>query len=403
MATKTGEQLSEKTLELLKMEEDYAVGAFGSLPGFMVSGKGSTLVVITLANMSTHSAEWPKVAKELCTRAGYDKVTPMCTGAEAADTACKIARKWGITYKGINPEDVLVLGTSENYHGLTAGVWPIMEPLDQHEYGVFSKNVTNINPSTGKVLRYLHVEDFEAVLSEHHGRVAAVIMECFHGMAPTFEEELEFATGVRKVCKKYNVLFISDEVRQGAGKTGKFLSCEWMGPENKPDIVTMGKSISGGAYPASFVLGSNEIMNLVKPYQSASTFAMAPQANAAVLATFQAYDDENLIERALHIQTKWKETTSTWKHPFVKYITSRGGDMNIVVDESFKGVTARRIARLAYQKGALMYSQPGRVRLGVALTITDEELEKGMSILKEALDEIQSYAAIPGSSHKAEQ
>lgn len=82
--------------------------------------------------MSTHSVQWPLVAKELCTRLGFDKVTPMCTGAEAADTACKIARKWGITHKGISPEDVLVLGTSENYHGLTAGVWPIMEPLDQH-------------------------------------------------------------------------------------------------------------------------------------------------------------------------------------------------------------------------------------------------------------------------------
>ncbi|KAH7120365.1 pyridoxal phosphate-dependent transferase [Dactylonectria estremocensis] len=437
MACKSGEQLSEKTLELLKMEEDYAVGAFGSLPGFMVSGKGSTLVdvdgrelidficmfsatnlghchpklvkavtesvqTITLANMSTHSVQWPLVAKELCTRLGFDKITPMCTGAEAADTACKIARKWGITHKGIPAEDVLVLGTSENYHGLTCGVWPIMEPLDQHEYGVFSKNITNIHPGTGKVLRYLHAEDFEAVLSEYHGRVAGVIMECFHGLAPTFEEELDFAKSVRQICKKYNVLFISDEVRQGAGKTGKFLSSEWMGPENKPDMVTMGKSISGGAYPASFVLGSNEVMTLVKPYQSASTFAMAPQANAAVLATLEVIDEEKLIERALYLEAKWKETTATWSIPFVRYYTSRGGDMNLVIDESFKGVSARRIARLAYQKGALMYSQPGRVRLGVALTITDEEFEKGMAILKETLEEVQDYASIPGSSHKAE-
>ena len=81
--------------------------------------------------MATHSAEWPLLAKELCTRLGYDKVTTMCTGAEAADTACKIARKWGITYKKIAPEDVLILGTSDNYHGLTSGIWPIMNPLDQ--------------------------------------------------------------------------------------------------------------------------------------------------------------------------------------------------------------------------------------------------------------------------------
>lgn len=98
----------------------------------LASVQPSLIHLVTLANMSTHSVQWPLVAKELCTRLGFDKITPMCTGAEAADTACKIARKWGITHKGISPEDVLVLGTSENYHGLTAGVWPIMEPLDQH-------------------------------------------------------------------------------------------------------------------------------------------------------------------------------------------------------------------------------------------------------------------------------
>ncbi|CAI6087326.1 unnamed protein product [Clonostachys chloroleuca] len=124
------------------------------------------------------------------------------------------------------------------------------------------------------------------------------------------DRELEFAIRVRKLCKKYNVLFISDDARQGAGKTGRFLSSERMGPEKKPDMATLGKSVSGGAYPASFVLGTEDVMSLVQPYHSASTFAMAAQANAAVLATLRIMDEEHFVERALNVQAKWREITS---------------------------------------------------------------------------------------------
>ncbi|KAF5011953.1 hypothetical protein FDECE_1959 [Fusarium decemcellulare] len=164
----------------------------------------------------------------------------------------------------------------------------------------------------------------------------------------TMDRELGFAIGVRELCRKYNVLFISDDVRQGAGKTGKFLSSDWMGPKNRLDMATLGKSISGGAYPASYVLGTDEVMSLVQPYQSASTFAMAPQANAAVLATLGIMDEEKLVERALYVQAKWRETTSSWKYPFAKSIISLGGDMNVFIDESYEGVSASRISRLAY-------------------------------------------------------
>lgn len=217
--------------------------------------------------------------------------------------------------------------------------------------------------------------------------------------ARTFEEELKFAIGVRKLCREYNILFISDEVRQGAGKTGKFLSCEWMGIENKPDMVAMGKSIAGGAYPASYILGNNEVMTLVKPYETVSTFASTPMAVAATWATLHIYDEENLLERALQVETTWKEATRTWEYPFIKYITSRGCDITIMIDEGVSSVTARRVARLAYQKGLLTYGRAGRMRIGLALTITDRELHEGIRILKETFDEIESYGDIPGSTY----
>jgi ornithine--oxo-acid transaminase len=108
----------------------------------------------------------------------------------------------------------------------------------------------------------------------------------------SFDEELNFAIGVRQLCKKYNILFIADEVRMGSGKSGMFLCSDWMGPENKPDMVVMSKSITGGAYPASYIFGHDEVMDLVGGYESVATFGMAPAAIAATRATLKIIDEE---------------------------------------------------------------------------------------------------------------
>ncbi|RSL47770.1 hypothetical protein CEP54_013238 [Fusarium duplospermum] len=372
----------------------------------------------------------------------------MVSGAEAVDTACKIARKWGIVHKGIAAEEVPVLGTSDNYHGLTSGIWPIMTPGSQEGYAVFSKNITNRHPRTGELLRYGHVEDLEAVFEEFHGRISGVIMECIHGKAAvsltiaflaramasvisarwlsgslrlalqsmvwftindcadilssTFQEEIDFASGVRQLCKKYNILFISDEIRMGSAKTGKFLCSDWLGPENKPDMITLGKSITGGAFPASYVLGNNEAMSLVESFQSGGTFTMAPAAVAATTAALKIYDEEKLCEKAFAIEAKWKETTSKWNYPWIKYVTSRGADMSIATEQKYGTVTSRRIARLAWQKGLFIYPTKAAIRVHMALTISDEELEKGLKILTNVMDEIESYEDIPGSTHPSD-
>ncbi|RKK79195.1 hypothetical protein BFJ71_g16304 [Fusarium oxysporum] len=439
MATLVGEPLSETVQSLMEMEEKYTAGTFGSTPGFIVSGKGSTLIdvegreiidficmlsatnlghchpkmvkamtesinKVTLTNFATHSSEWPILAKTLCGKFGYDKCSAMVSGAEAADAACKFARKWGIKRKGIKPEEVLILGTSDNYHGVTGGIWPIMDPYAQREYGVINNNITNRNPRTGQPLRYGHVEDYEKVLEEFGGRVGGIIMECIHGHLPSFEDEIKFAVGVRQLCRKYNVLFIADEVRMGSAKTGKFLCSDWMGPENKPDMVSLGKSITGGSYPASYVLGNDDAMgpDMIKPYETGSTFGMAAAANAATLTALRVYDEENLLQRATEIGSKFAEMTKSWKYPFVKYITNRGADVCIYLIAENTTVTPRRIARLCFQRGVFIYPHGERLRVGFALTITDEEMDKGMKILKGVLDDIESYGEIPGSIHEAE-
>lgn len=188
----------------------------------------------------------------------------------------------------------------------------------------------------------------------------------------------------------------------GSAKTGKFLCSDWMGPENKPDMVTMGKSITAGAYPASYILGNDEVMTLIKPYESGSTFGMAAAANAATLAALRVYDEEKLLERATAIGDKWAKITSSWKYPYLKYFTNRGADACIYIKPECGTVTGRRICRLAFQRGLFIYPHGERIRVGMALTITDEELDKGMRILKSVLDDIESYGEMPGSIHEAE-
>ncbi|OBT45158.1 hypothetical protein VE00_04317 [Pseudogymnoascus sp. WSF 3629] len=427
--------LSARTNELFAIETKHTSGGFIPIPWFFVSGKGSIMTDVdgnekidflsmfsaanlgqchpkltkamreayensTILSLAARGPQWVEFANMLCKRFGYDKVTAMVSGAEAADTACKIARKWGTKTKKIPLGTGLILGVSENYHGLTSGVWPLMTASPSRDaYSLASNGMTNVNPSTGELLRYGHIEDMEACLKEYSHRVSAVIMECIHGHLEKFEDEINYAREVRILCKKYNVLFISDEIRMGSCKTGKWLCSDWLGPENKPDIITLAKSISGGAYPVSFILGNNDTVGQVEPYESASTFAPTAVGMAAVTTAIQIFDEENLAERSAEMQRIWEKETSTWDHPFVKFITARGSDFNITLNTEYhnKRVTASRLSLLMLHKGVYVYPMDNRLRMSVAMTISNDVFLKGISIIKEALDEIEDYDQIAGA------
>ncbi|KAF4150985.1 hypothetical protein CNMCM6069_004792 [Aspergillus lentulus] len=424
-------RLSSKTNELLEIDSKHSAGGIFPIPVFIKSGKGSILKdvdgneiidficmlsatnlgqchpklleamitsmqTITLTNIATKVGDWAEFARDMCTRFGYDKMAGMVSGTEGADAAVKFARKWGIKVKGIPPRDVLVLGVSDNYHGVGSGIWPIMNDMGQSsDYGIVNENLRNTNPKTGELLKYGCLKDFEQVLADVHGRVAAIIMECIHGKKPSFEEELNFAIGVRQLCKKYNILFIADEVRMGSGKTGKFLCSDWMGPENKPDMVVMGKSITGGAYPASYIFGHNEVMNLVGGYESVATFGMAPAAIAATRATLQIMDEERLVERATWIGQIWKKETADWNMPWLDYTTNRGADLGLYLKRTGSPRhTTRRLSMLCLHKGVLTYPDGDRVRMGVALNIPEADLLRGITSVREALLELEDYDEI---------
>jgi ornithine--oxo-acid transaminase len=211
----------------------------------------------------------------------------------------------------------------------------------------------------------------------------------------SFEEELNFAIGVRQLCKKYNILFIADEVRMGSGKTGKFLCSDWMGPENKPDMVVMGKSITGGAYPASYIFGHDEVMDLVGGYESVATFGMAPAAIAATRATLKIMDEEKLVDRATWIGQVWKKETADWNMPWLDYTINRGADLGLYLKRTGNPRhTTRRLSMLCLHKGILTYPDGDRVRMGVALNIPEADLLRGITSVKESLLEFDDYDEI---------
>lgn len=210
---------------------------------------------------------------------------------------------------------------------------------------------------------------------------------------------MNYARGVYDLCKKYSILFIADEVRMGSGKTGKFFSFNHLGDDCRPDMLVIGKSITGGAYPASFVLSDKHIMAVLKPYESGSTFAHTPLAIAAAEAAIRAIDEEDMIQRAQDLGNKFKELTQHWKrHRHVGSVEVRGADFSVKINEdAAASVTARRVGGLCLAKGLLLYALEGRLRMSVSMVMTDAQLEKGVKIIEEALDEVSGYkGVIPG-------
>ncbi|GFF59753.1 ornithine aminotransferase [Aspergillus udagawae] len=419
--------LSPRVRKLLELESQFTVGGFEPMPYFFEKAQGSLLwdvdgnryidfigmfsavntghchpdiqeaVIeqlkkVTLLNLSCHTPTFGLFAKRLCTRFCYDKVVAMTSGTEAVDTACKIARKWGIHQKGIPPQECVILGVGGCYHGLGSGVWSLMNghSLRVKRYGLDSKIQMNTNPRTGEVLEYLDLDRMRTCLEEHKDRVAAVIMECIHGYSQDVNEEIRYARGVYDLCKSMNILFIADEVRQGVGKTGKFFSFQHLGHDVKPDIVTMGKSITGGFYPQSFIMGLDAVMASVGPYEMASTYGFTPIGIAAANATIDVIDKENLIERGVSLGNLWKKTVESWNHPLVDYVAQVGADSNLILRE----VQPSRVAALCMHRGLFVYPKPDGIRLSFAMTMSDELLLEGAAILKGCLDDVDNYGLI---------
>jgi len=261
---------------------------------------------------------------------GYDKVLPMNTGAEADETALKLARRWGVKKKGIANDDVKIICCEGNFHGRTITIVSMSNDPD---------SFANYGPLTPGFIRipYNDTKALEEVLEKHGKTVAGFLVEPIQGEAGVYVPDSGFLKKSYELCKKHNVLFIADEVQTGLARTGKMLACDHEGV--RPDILILGKALSGGVFPVSCALADDEIMLCIKPGEHGSTYGGNPVAGKVAIAALEVLKEENLCENSERLGEIFRAELNKINHPMKKIVRGKGL-LNAIVIEPHKGKTA---------------------------------------------------------------
>ncbi|NLN35690.1 MAG: ornithine--oxo-acid transaminase [Candidatus Cloacimonetes bacterium] len=393
----------------MEMEEEYGAHNYHPLPVVLAKGEG-VFMWDPEGNryydfLSAYSAVnqghcHPKIIKALCDQAqeltltsrafynnklgefekfiteyfGYDMVLPMNSGAEGVETAIKLARKWAYNVKGVENNNAIIVFAENNFHGRTVAIISASSDPDCYEgFGPFTPGIVRVAYNDPKALK-----DY---LAEHGKNVAAFIVEPIQGEAGVFVPDEGYLKACFDICKEHNVLFIADEIQSGIARTGKLLACDY---ENvRPDVLILGKAISGGVLPVSAVLADREIMLQIKPGQHGSTFGGFPLACAVAKAALEVVKEEKLAERAFELGDYFREELRNLNHPMIKLVRGRGL-LNAIVVEHKDGVEAWDVCLKLKDKGLLCKPTHRHIiRLAPPLVITKEQLSECVQIIKE--------------------
>ncbi|KAF6827371.1 ornithine aminotransferase [Colletotrichum plurivorum] len=344
---------------------------------------------LTLSSRAFHNDVFPKWAEKVRDVFGYDMSLPMNTGAEAVETAIKIARKWAYKVKGVEQGKALVFSVNDNFHGRTMTAISLsVDPESRDNYGPYVPNIGAVNPSTGKPIRYNNVGDIEEVFEAHGKDTAAIIIEPIQGEAGVVVPDEDYLKRVQDLCKKHNVLFICDEIQTGIGRTGRMLCSQWAGI--KPDMVTLGKAISGGLYPVSCVLASKEVMLVVEPGTHGSTYGGNPLGCAVSIRALEIMEEEDLTAKAEKLGNIFRDGIRAFNSPIIQLVRGKGLLNAVVIDESAAaGRTAWDLCLLLKEKGVLAKPTHGNIiRFAPPLVISETDLRKALNIIGEALKEL---------------
>jgi len=308
---------------------------------------------------------------------GYERVLPMNTGVEGGETAIKICRKWGYEVKGIPTNQAKIIFAKCNFWGRTmAAISSSTDP----------KSFTNFGPYMPgfEIIPYNDVPALQAALDDPY--VAGVMLEPIQGEAGVIVPQEGYLQQVSQLCKEKNVLFIADEVQTGIARTGKLLACDY---ENvKPDILILGKALSGGVYPVSAVLTRSEIMDCIRPGEHGSTYGGNPLACAVATVALQVVRDEKLSENAARMGQIFRERMNAMIQQTDKITLVRGkGLLNaIVVNDSPDGETAWNLCLDMKERGLLAKPTHGNIiRFAPPLVITEDELHQCCDIIEAAV------------------
>lgn len=309
---------------------------------------------------------------------GFDKVLPMNTGAEADETAIKLARKWGYKVKGIPQNEAKIIVCNENFHGRTITIISMSTDPDAYsDYGPYTPGFVKIP--------YNDLEALEKELKDPN--VAAFLVEPIQGEAGVYVPEDGYLKKSFDLCKKYNVLFIADEVQTGIARTGKMLACDHEGV--KPDVLILGKAISGGVFPVSAVLANDDIMLTIKPGEHGSTFGGNPIAGKVAMAALDVIKEEKLEENAERLGQIFRDEFNSIKSEMIELVRGKGL-LNAVVIKNKEGKTAWDVCVAMAEAGVLAKPTHGNIiRFAPPLVINEEQLRDAMNKIKEVFKKFE--------------
>ncbi|MBC6605992.1 ornithine--oxo-acid transaminase [Hymenobacter sp. BT188] len=333
---------------------------------------------LTLTSRAFFNDQLGLAEKQLCELFNYDKALLMNSGAEAVETALKLARKWGYQEKGIAPNQARILVAEHNFHGRTTGI--ISFSTDPDSTGGFGP----YNPGY-EVVPYDDLEALEEAVKDH--QVCAFMVEPIQGEAGVMVPSEGYLAKAQALCKAHNVLFIADEIQTGLGRTGEWLASYSEGVH--ADILILGKALSGGAMPVSAVLAQDEVMLTIQPGQHGSTFGGNPLACAVMRASLDVIRDENLVENARVLGEIFRERMRQvqQKRPDVVELVRGKGLLNaVIIKPTEDGRTAWDVCVTLMERGLLAKPTHGDIiRFAPPLVITEEQLHEACDIIESVI------------------
>jgi ornithine--oxo-acid transaminase len=336
---------------------------------------------LTLTSRAFHNDVLGQYEKFITSFFGYDKVLPMNTGVEGGETAVKLARKWGYEVKKIAKDRAKIIFVEGNFWGRTLGaISSSTDPSSTSGFGPFMPGY--------EIIPYNDIDALKASLSDPN--VAAFMVEPIQGEAGVVVPDDDYLISAYNLCKENNVLFIADEVQTGIGRTGKMLCCDHHG--FKPDILILGKALSGGVFPVSAILSSNEIMLTIKPGEHGSTFGGNPLGCKVAMAALEVVRDEELVKNAEYLGSIFRDQINKYIETsnIAKLVRGKGLLNAIVINDSEDSDTALNICKSMSSKGLLAKPTHGNIiRFAPPLVINEDQLLSALSIIKETLKEFE--------------
>lgn len=330
---------------------------------------------ITLTSRAFRNDQLPLLEKEICELTDYEKMLPMNSGAEAIETAIKTARKWGYKVKGIEKDKAEIIVCSNNFHGRTTTIVSFStEEQYRDGFGPFTPGFV--------IIPYNDVEALKRAINKN---TVAFLVEPIQGEAGIIIPDEGYLNKTFKVCKESNVLFIADEIQTGLGRTGKLFAYEYEGI--KPDILIVGKALSGGTYPVSAILSSEEILGVFKPGDHGSTFGGNPLAAAVARESLKVIVEEKLAERSAELGKYFLEKLRTIQSKHIKEIRGKGLFIGIELFPEAGG--ARRFCEALKEEGLLCKeTHENVIRLAPPLVIEKEEIDWAFERINKVLTKL---------------